>query len=1079
MVKYINLELTGQVLDGYAVRCEVGEIKNSVLQRQGVVTGKLPSPAEICATHKRWQILHSYVSHSLLKIRCQDEITINNGGNLDTSIRELDTISVELKQGINRWLQADYFQEINDYLLSYFHDQDEIIFTLTTEDQQIQTLPLHLWEFFDNYSHATFSLGYHSPSLSVSTDDNTGRLLVIIGHNGHTGGSADRQVLEKFMGSNLCYLEEPTTKALIEVLNTQNFAAIYFADYNFHPIDKGYLRLNQTEIIPIKNFKSMLKQQVHQRLKLAIINSYNAVELARELTTLGLGQIVAMIHPLPGYINHQFLGHFLEEFYNHNSLCLSVRRAREKLTAWQVHFPYISWLPIIWQNSLLIGKFLFWKHIFPPPPFSLNVTLPDRDEEETLLMAVDPAIGILESRGYKVLGVLGQGGFGKTYRAVQSDGRFVAIKQLLFREGKDKQALVERFLKEANVLQKLGSHPQIPSFYGCFWEGDNYFIVQEFIEGITLDQELAQATKFSEDYVKQLVEDVLNVLSFVHSNNFIHRDVKPQNLIRRSSDQKIVLIDFGVVKENVGTNLNLSIRVGTPKYMPVEQYYNNPVFASDIFALGIVAIECLNGLTILSDNLEPASLAQRLSISEGFASFLLKCIADKAADRYKDAKTALLALQSLDNQPPTFAKTTVALPKPHPLTSIKSLLPLVLSTFAVLAVRYVGLLQGVELFAYDLLLRIRPGEFPDERLVFITIDDKDLSFQDEKGWQRRGSIADAALELTIRKLNALGAQTIGLDIYRDGEPDTGTITNLYASQSNLIGVCKVADPEIDVPEIPPPTGLRKEQVGFSDVPDDNDIVRRQLVFMTPPKLEGKCVASLGFATQVALHYLRSKGVSPAVEGGLIRIGGVKLFPLESHSGGYQRVDMRGHQILLNYRAVDAVQSFGYRSNRSVQNLAPSLSLRDFLNEEIPPERIKGKIILIGVTSTSSDDYWQTPISKGRVAGLYIQGQMVSQLVSAVLDGRTLLRPLPFWQDYLWMFVGAGIGCIIYRISRTRVIFLGTTLAGCLALFIVYFLLFAKGLWIPFVPTIVSMILAQGGTHLLSYSTKIAHNRNRL
>ncbi|MEO1670608.1 MAG: serine/threonine-protein kinase [Cyanobacteria bacterium J06631_2] len=158
------------------------------------------------------------------------------------------------------------------------------------------------------------------------------------------------------------------------------------------------------------------------------------------------------------------------------------------------------------------------------------------------------------------------------------------------------------FNQESEILQKLGKHSQIPQIFDYFELDKSFYLVQELIEGQNLAQEFRAKKQLNESEVIDLLKDTLNVLRFVHQNNYIHRDIKPSNLIRNKHDRKVYLIDFGAVKEKIKPE-NIddrggfapTVAIGTPGYMPIEQLRGVPKFGSDIYALGMVAIEALTG----------------------------------------------------------------------------------------------------------------------------------------------------------------------------------------------------------------------------------------------------------------------------------------------------------------------------------------------------------------------------------------------------------------------------------------------------------------------------------------------------
>ncbi|MHC5730371.1 MAG: protein kinase domain-containing protein, partial [Nostoc sp.] len=139
-------------------------------------------------------------------------------------------------------------------------------------------------------------------------------------------------------------------------------------------------------------------------------------------------------------------------------------------------------------------------------------------------------------------------------------------------------------------------HDQIPRLFAHFNEDGDFYLVQQFIDGHALTQEIVPGQRLSENAVLNLLREILEVLAFVHQHNIIHRDIKPQNLMRRHTDQKIVLIDFGSIKKISALGAGLTIAVGTPGYMPSEQAKGKPKLCSDIYAVGMIGIQALTGL---------------------------------------------------------------------------------------------------------------------------------------------------------------------------------------------------------------------------------------------------------------------------------------------------------------------------------------------------------------------------------------------------------------------------------------------------------------------------------------------------
>jgi len=264
---------------------------------------------------------------------------------------------------------------------------------------------------------------------------------------------------------------------------------------------------------------------------------------------------------------------------------------------------------------------------------------------------------------YLLLQKLGSGGFGDTFLAEDThlpSKRRCVIKQLKPIENKPEiyQLVQERFAREAVVLEELGSgNHQIPELYAYFTIDEQFYLVQEWIEGQTLGKKLHQEGVQSESFVRELLLEILPVLDYVHSKRMVHRDIKPDNIIIRQSDGKPVLIDFGAVKETMGTMINShgsttsSIVIGTPGFMPAEQAAGRPVYASDLYSLAMTAIYLLTGRSPQRFDVDHATgeiLWQRYAgnVSDSLAGVLNKAIQSLWRDRFQTAQEMLAALVS-------------------------------------------------------------------------------------------------------------------------------------------------------------------------------------------------------------------------------------------------------------------------------------------------------------------------------------------------------------------------------------------------------------------------------------------------
>lgn len=251
---------------------------------------------------------------------------------------------------------------------------------------------------------------------------------------------------------------------------------------------------------------------------------------------------------------------------------------------------------------------------------------------------------------YYIFKELGVGGFGQTFLAKDCDfpgTPWCVVKQLKpqVKEPWILQTARRLFDLEASVLARIGNHPQIPELKAHFEEDEQFYLVQDFIEGTLLSQELKAEQPWSEKDAIAFLQDILGVLNFIHENQVIHRDLKPENIIRRNSDQKLVLIDFGSVKkittlgEDEGEDSEFTVAIGTPAYMPLEQQGGKPSYSSDIYAIGKIVIQGLSGTSPkrLAEDPKTGELLWRhlVDIDHSFAEVLNNMVKWNPRDRYQ------------------------------------------------------------------------------------------------------------------------------------------------------------------------------------------------------------------------------------------------------------------------------------------------------------------------------------------------------------------------------------------------------------------------------------------------------------
>lgn len=701
-------------------------------------------------------------------------------------------------------------------------------------------------------------------------------------------------------------------------------------------------------------------------------------------------------------------------------------------------------------------------------------------------------LGTLLHERYRIIRVLGAGGFGQTYVAEDTqrpDHPRCVVKHL--KPASQDSVFLEiarrLFQTEVQTLEKLGQHDQIPELLDHFEEDQEFYLVQEFIEGRALNDELSQEGQFNEAEAIALLRDVLVVLEFVHNNRVIHRDIKPNNLIRRQWDGKFILIDFGAVKE-IRTQLlsgtghtSFTVGIGTEGYTPSEQLAGKPKFCSDIYSLGVTVIQALTGLppSQLPDDPDTSEILWQdyAHVNPGLEIILDKMIRYHFTQRYQSATQVLQSLERMSDLPTdlTLAPPALLEPSTRPLTPIVTpidvtqLTPLeswrdyakrgacvvaiasLAVTSFVLGIRQLGWLQPLELVTFDQMVRLRTDIGPDPRLLVVGITEADLQAL------QRPTPSDRTLAQALEELEQHEPAAIGLDLYRDVPQEPGQTELLSRLQSSKVFTVTLVGEEGEI-LIPAPPGVPQERVGFSDIPVDRDnVVRRNLMFASTATEE-----FYSFSLRLALQYLAAQNIQPQKSEknpDYMQLSGQTFIPLDANSGGYQTNDPRGYQILLNYR--------------SAQNVARQVSLTDVLNKEIDPSWVNNKIVLIGTTAPSSKDLFYTPFSATaqgdhQMPGILVHAQMVSQILSSALDGQPLFWFWSEWVEIVWITGWAVIGgSLAWYIRHPLFLSLNST-AVLITLSVTCFIIFIQQGWVPVVAPIAAFLLTGGA--VVTYRT---------
>ena len=378
-------------------------------------------------------------------------------------------------------------------------------------------------------------------------------------------------------------------------------------------------------------------------------------------------------------------------------------------------------------------------------------------------------------------------------------------------------------------------------------------------------------------------------------------------------------------------------------------------------------------------------------------------------------------------------------------------------TILVLITRLFGLMQSVELKAYDHLMWLRPSEAEqDERFLIVTVDassgywlrDRLINGDYKPGI---GTIPDEALKDALEILSSYQPRLIGLDIYRDFPAEAVVKAHLQQIE-NLIGICKASDQ--DEAFYPPPE-MPIERVGFNDFAlDGGFFVRRH--YLQQAADPDYCNTQDSFSLLLARKYLEAEGVAyqaPLIASDkyqAMRFGGIPIPQLWSGSGYSRLGELAGYQTLLNFRTYQ----------RKADQFAPQVTLEAVLTNQVTRDQVQDRIVMIGYTDLSdrNADRFNTPY--GQMHGVILHAQMTSQLINAVLEGRPLIRWWSLWGETGWIFAWSVVGGLVFWgfVRPPQLVIAG--LGSLLVLFgACYLLLAGASYWAPLIPATISFVAA--------------------
>lgn len=949
---------------------------------------ELPPAPEIPQQYQHWQRTYHRLGGPIrLGAPQQQQTNIN-------WLAECQRAAQDLQHGLNHWLCAESFRPIREKLLEQLLPSDQIRVLVQTDDRLLQKLPWHLWELWDRYplTEVALSAPAYTGTAVVVQPKSQVNILAILGSSDGINTEADRVLLEQLPEAQTLLLVEPDRRTLTDQLWAASWDILFFAGHSATPSEaqSGHICLNSKETLGIEDLRYALKNAVNRGLKLAIFNSCDGLGLAYALADLQIPQLIVMREPVPDLVAQAFLQYFLQAFSEGQSLYLAVREARERLQGLEDHFPCATWLPVICQH-----------------PAELPPTWQDLC-------------------------------YGR--RAQPSQNRVATADPLV--------TMVFTDLCSSTALKYHLSGPELAARNRTYFET----ILQPHRQRV--ESTLA-------DHGGRVVKTEGDAFSLVFGS--AAQAVQWSVRLQQSHSQDPIPTPLGPLQVRIGMHTGSPL-ADAEDFIGQDVDYaahlsdlanGNQILLSEVTAV-LLRHAGLTEVTLHLKGEHPLKGIGPVPIFEVlWDHHPPQPIRDKRVGPEASTDSKLPPQTVL-----TPAYVTPALSDPDPLPSRRlrwqwfSLSLLVTSLFVsagVMGLRWLGLLQPLELWAFDQLLRLRSPESADSRLLVVTVTEADLQAQGEAA--RRSSVSDQALSQLLNQLDQYQPRVIGLDIYRDF-PASASLPGLaqqLRDHDRLIAVCKGRDPHSDPTGIAPPPELSPAQLGFTDFLEDSDgVLRRQLLYMSPDPVS-RCTARYSFSAVLAFQYLSHHQISPQfTPENELQLGQTIFAPLQPRLGGYQGIDSGGIQILLNYRSLPSPQA-----------IAPQVTLAQILSGQVNPETIKNKVVLIGVTANSTGDYWATPYGAGGAAktpGVFIQAQMVSQLLSAVLDQRSQLWAWPQWVDALWVWAWSLIGGLIaWRLRLTKLLSIGV--GGAIVVLTVG-CLFAlmQGGWLALVPAAFALML---------------------
>lgn len=343
MAKVVVLKFCdGNFQQGFNIVLRIGEDEKYTSIE---IPGNLPPAPEIPQLYREWQSTYIFPRFSLRKFKVSRVCKSN------ISIREL---ARALKNSLNYWLNSSTFRPLEEQLSVNLKPSDRIRFIIQTENLQLRQIPWHLWDLFKDYplAEVAFASPNYEKIRKVAPSKDKVRILAILGNSERINVGGDRLLLEHLPNTETTFLVEPKQQDINEQLCQQDWDILFFAGHSYTKQEKGYIYINETDILTMNDLQHGLRNSIERGLQLAIFNSCDGLGLAKGLEALNIPQSIVMRERIPDPVAPSFLKYFLDAFTTGQSLYLSVRIAREGLQddGWDDKIPGITWLPAIFQN---------------------------------------------------------------------------------------------------------------------------------------------------------------------------------------------------------------------------------------------------------------------------------------------------------------------------------------------------------------------------------------------------------------------------------------------------------------------------------------------------------------------------------------------------------------------------------------------------------------------------------------------------------------------------------------------------------------------------------------------------------